>query len=80
MLSEKERTIARNEAIKALNISCGRCYGIMRKMGEWPVQINDETKHFVQAAKWVCPNCKYPSPSKNGVIYQAMYTVFIPLE
>lgn len=79
MLSEKERLDAQNEAIKQLEISCGKCHAIMRNMGEWPVTINTE-KEQVQAARWVCTNCKYPSFSDKGDKYMIQYAVFIPLK
>ena len=80
MLSEKERREARNEAVAALKISCGKCHNFMRNLGEWPTCINGETKETVQAARWVCHTCKYPVFTESGEQHQASYHVFIPLE
>lgn len=48
-----------------LDIVCGTCGKLMRKIGEWPLQFPrdpDKAKNLQQVSRYLCWTCRMPHP------------------
>jgi hypothetical protein len=48
-----------------LDIVCGTCGKLMRRLGEWPIQFPrdpDGAKNIQQVSRYVCHTCRMPHP------------------